>query len=1124
MDQLKNLLSALYSECDQKKRVNIEIQLAQLGTDIASLIKALLEIIKQNDQSLKNSHVKTSAAIYLREFIRTNTSNKKIQCTDFLNLAILIIQYCMDSDVDILLVDHLAMNLDNLLRITPQNDLITFIQAIILKVKEFMDIGQTNFICAGFSIFNIISSTCIELQENMITDLILKIHEIAIAYCQKSIDGLDKINAKLLKGETNFQNEKSYSIELIKIIYAYSRFLSSCLEKQKQVKYKFFDNFSLSSPLSNFLGKCLKISFPATIQPDSFFSSSSILEVDNSINYFKYKIQNCVNLILMFIEQISPNMSILKTPFYNLCQELLPLYTNTILSITRKPDLDVFKIIEGGIQGNMIMEMLKTFNILLETSKDFFAFIAENKFYFIIEIIFVFLRASPKEISDLQNDPKGFVQFSLDICEKQESETCKTEAAKLLEEFCDHIDGCVTFVSLITSNAIDYCMSDQKNIDNYECLKPFKNTMFFSRTSAELIIDTCILVMTNISYLTPRRKDIFFNFESVVKKHVDKLFKESTLLIQCRLALMLGYYADVLFDKDELKFHMILNFLIDCLTYENEKGVLALQSADTLKTIMIDVDIIIKIEATIGNYLDKFCKIMEVTKMPEVFEIILGVITTYSEVMDNSNVTNLLNTLTKRIMTEFELCKNNNTKTNIIITHCWNVIRAIVEQNCFYPIMIDEIENKIIPLFNFMTKPQEIDFDDDIISVASTLIQKRHEVSEPYKTFFVVLNLTYEKYRGYLKPLIYLYNNYLQNGSKFFKENPQNMNTLVQIGLNSLFSNEEPVESNNADAAILVQLILQYIDPIYLGDFLPSIIASVIKRLDASPTTNSLHLQLFNVIFSSFCSDSERTMILLETQGYFIKFFEKLNEKFELIRNSYDRKLLVIGLSNVLMIINLYESNKKVYTDIMLFILKILQRQNAEDINKRSKIDKKVINLEDDEDEDDSDDSSDEINRLILAKTNGGAISKNKKDSKNRLGPKGSNLDDDDDAEDIDSKYDTLNSIISKIQKIDEYAFFTASLRHAERVGINLDSLHDLIGPIMFDFLKNVVSCMRISIHVNNNEISTIRKLVIAKRMIPKNEAKAPNPSHNSNHQNNFNINNKNAAENLILPQEKKNS
>jgi len=408
--------------------------------------------------------------------------------------------------------------------------------------------------------------------------------------------------------------------------------------------------------------------------------------------------------------------------------------------------------------------------------------------------------------------------------------------------------------------------------------------------------------------------------------------------------------------------------------------------------------------------------------------------------------------------------------------------------------MIDEIENTILPLFNFMANPKEIDFDDDIISVACTLIQKRHKISGSFQALFSVLNLTFQKYKGYLKPLIILYNHYLLNGSEFFKEIPQNIYFLIQICITSLFSKEEPVESNNADAAILLQLILQYIDPNSLNDYLPTIISSAIKRLDESPLTNSLNIQLLNIIFSAFCYDSERTILLLETQGYFGKIFDKLNEKFEVIKNNYDRKILSIGLSNLLMIFNLYQNNKKIYTDIIRFILKILHKQNSEDMNKRSRIDKKVINLDDDDDEDDengSNNSSNEIEKLLSIKANAGDKLKNKRDIKKRYGSKGINIDDeDDDTEELDSKYDTLNSIISRIHKIDEYAFFTACLRHAEMIGINLKSFCESIEASMFDFLKNVISCQRISINVNNNEISTIRKLVKAKRMVPRNEIK----------------------------------
>jgi hypothetical protein len=57
-----------------------------------------------------------------------------------------------------------------------------------------------------------------------------------------------------------------------------------------------------------------------------------------------------------------------------------------------------------------------------------------------------YLKISEQEKEDIESNPKEFANYSVDICEKQESKTYKSQAAKLLENIVDHVDGMLTFV------------------------------------------------------------------------------------------------------------------------------------------------------------------------------------------------------------------------------------------------------------------------------------------------------------------------------------------------------------------------------------------------------------------------------------------------------------------------------------------------------------------------------------------------------------------------------------------------------------------------------------------------------------------------------------------------------
>lgn len=59
------------------------------------------------------------------------------------------------------------------------------------------------------------------------------------------------------------------------------------------------------------------------------------------------------------------------------------------------------------------------------------------------------------------NDPKEFVNMSLDTCDRQSSYIVKTQAAKFFEAICDNIQSGVTLSSFFSIQAINQVLSKQ---------------------------------------------------------------------------------------------------------------------------------------------------------------------------------------------------------------------------------------------------------------------------------------------------------------------------------------------------------------------------------------------------------------------------------------------------------------------------------------------------------------------------------------------------------------------------------------------------------------------------------------------------------------------------------------
>ena len=83
-----------------------------------------------------------------------------------------------------------------------------------------------------------------------------------------------------------------------------------------------------------------------------------------------------------------------------------------------------------------------------------------------------------------------------------------------------------------------------------------------------MIVDTCLLVLTVMSYILPQRKDLIGNFERTISSNVQSFLEQKphnlpdmddfqnakAVILRNRFSLLLGYYADILFTQNQEAF------------------------------------------------------------------------------------------------------------------------------------------------------------------------------------------------------------------------------------------------------------------------------------------------------------------------------------------------------------------------------------------------------------------------------------------------------------------------------------------------------------------------------------------------------------------------------------------
>ena len=435
-------------------------------------------------------------------------------------------------------------------------------------------------------------------------------------------------------------------------------------------------------------------------------------------------------------------------------------------------------------------------------------------------------------------------------------------------------------------------------------------------------------------------------FEKVLIENYAILYENDSALIKCRMALMMGFFADHLFrDSNEL-FLKTIEFLLKGLAKEKSEKALALQCADTLKDAIGDSDLVNRLEAFINTLFPLLTEMVSYMDLPSFYESLMTIISCYANSIDSSML-KLLESLVARVDKEYKELQARGERNNMTINQCWNVIRAIGEQSAFFPVFMDSIENALLPMFNYLVDPTDIEFDDDIMQVICALITKRGDISENMAKIFPYLPNFFEKYNRSFGSLFQTLNCYLYYGKNIFAANKSWIETIVKLVVESLYSTREIAEVNNSEGAILGQILLQTAGNGVLDLYIPLLIEQALKRLSITPTADYLSRELYNLILCAICNNALLALNKIESQGSTETLFTGIIAASGKYQANYDVKVLVIGLSNIMIQSTLPPFLSKSLAKILEVIVNALQRQTVKDAKQLIKTDKKDLGLDD---------------------------------------------------------------------------------------------------------------------------------------------------------------------------------
>jgi len=136
-------------------------------------------------------------------------------------------------------------------------------------------------------------------------------------------------------------------------------------------------------------------------------------------------------------------------------------------------------------------------------------------------------------------------------------------------------------------------------------------------------------------------------------------------------------------------------------------------------------------------------------------------------------------------------------------------------------------------------------------------------------------------------------------GRYTLSKDPSSIQALVEIGVQGLNpTHEKATEANSLEAALLLQLIFQCLGGISGQDW-ERIIVACIEKLK-STDKGYLKTKLVGVILCAFMSNFELTWTVMHNQHFMGKMLTLCLDEVTIFEHVYDRKLLLIGLCNLL--------------------------------------------------------------------------------------------------------------------------------------------------------------------------------------------------------------------------------
>lgn len=268
----------------------------------------------------------------------------------------------------------------------------------------------------------------------------------------------------------------------------------------------------------------------------------------------------------------------------------------------------------------------------------------------------------------------------------------------------------------------------------------------------------------------------------------------------------------------------------------------------------------------------------------------------------------------------------------MFIQKCFNLIKQATQNKNMMLAYGHIYEQTLIPIFEYMVDPSKISFEDDICLILKNFLRKTNRLSDVIFKVFPCLELVFKKNKNtFGDTLLDTLNWYLIYGSEKIMQNPEYIQMLLRIADEALFSTQPTITTNNSEGAIFLQIVFQiFAGSGVLDPFFTMILDRVVERLNGTPqlpVKPVLKKHLLQIFLSAIMYNPGHTLAYLAERALTKDVIVGIIEGKKEFRTQYERKMFILGLTNLLNVANA-PANMKDPSTIAKFIQEALVMLN----------------------------------------------------------------------------------------------------------------------------------------------------------------------------------------------------